>query len=237
MNKYAEAGLSEIERIRAEYARRESEIPADYYGWNRVWNQFRYFQVERACLSELVRERMFPMVKRRVLDVGCGRGTWLLQFAKWGVKPQHLCGVDLDQGRVDLAASLLPAASFFCGDARRLPWDDASMDIAAQFTVFTSILDIDLKRTIAREMLRVLRKDGLLLWYDFHTNNPVNRQVRGVGKKEIRSLFPNCSLRFRKLTLAPPLARVLVPFSWPLALIVESVLLFNTHYLVVIRKR
>jgi hypothetical protein len=49
-----------------------------------------------------------------------------------------------------------------------------------QFTVFTSILDKDMKRNIAAEMLRVLKPKGVIIWYDYFVNNPKNSDVRGV---------------------------------------------------------
>jgi len=38
-------------------------------------------------------------------------------------------------------------------------------------------------KKIASEMLRVLKVDGITVWYDFHMNNPQNPDVRGVKKK------------------------------------------------------
>jgi ubiquinone/menaquinone biosynthesis C-methylase UbiE len=236
MSDYADAALAEIERIRSENERRSREIPADFYGWNRSWNQFRNFQIQRACLRELAAQKMFPLANRRVLDIGCGSGAWLLEFAKWGASPRHLFGIDLDSERVRRADELLPAAQLECGDARRLPWPDESMDITAQFTVFTSMLNADVRDAVAREMLRVTKQNGLILWYDFRVDNPSNANVRGIGRAQVRSLFPDCSFRFRQLTLVPPLARMLVRFSWPLAFILESLRFLDTHYLVAIRK-
>ena len=59
-----------------------------------------------------------------------------------------------------------------------------------QSTVFTSIQDDGLKAQVAAEMMRVVRPDGLILWYDFRVNNPRNPDVTGVGKTEILRLFP-----------------------------------------------
>jgi len=49
------------------------------------------------------------------------------------------------------------------------------------------------------------------------------------------SLFPNCRYEFHRITLAPPIARRVVPVSWMLALFLESLKIFNSHYLVAIR--
>lgn len=53
---------------------------------------------------------------------------------------------------------------FRCGNAENLPYEDESFDIVMQFTVFTSILDSEMKQNIAREMLRVIKPDGIILW-------------------------------------------------------------------------
>jgi len=70
--------------------------------------------------------------------------------------------------------------------------------------------------------------------YDFWLD-PTNPQTRGIRPGEIRRLFPNCQYIFRKITLAPPLARRIVPLSWGLALFLESLGIFNSHYLATIR--
>jgi hypothetical protein len=60
--------------------------------------------------------------------------------------------------------------------------------------------------------------------------------VKGIGKKEIISLFPNCKFDFNKITLAPPIARIIAPYSYLVCYLLEKLKIFNTHYLVVIKK-
>ena len=71
-----------------------------------------------------------------------------------------------------------------------------------------------MKQRIASEMIRVVKKEGAILWYDYHVNNPWNPDVRGVKKQEIHRLFPGCRIRLQRMTLAPPLVRLLAPYSW-----------------------
>ena len=54
-------------------------------------------------------------------------------------------------------------------------------------------------------MIRVVKNEGMILWYDYHVNNPWNPDVRGVKKQEILRLFPSCQIRVQRTTLAPPL--------------------------------
>jgi hypothetical protein len=82
-------------------------------------------------------------------------------------------------------------------------------------------------------MIRVTKHGGMILWYDFWIN-PTNKQTKGIGPDEIRHLFPNCQYDFHKITLAPPIARKVVPISWLQAIFLESLQIFNSHYLVAI---
>ena len=84
-------------------------------------------------------------------------------------------------------------------------------------------------------MRRVLRRGGLILWYDFHVNNPRNADVRAVTRDEILALFPGCSARMQRLTLAPPLARAIAPHSRLVCELLSLVPFLRTHTLAAIR--
>jgi SAM-dependent methyltransferase len=231
------AAAAEAERILAEYDRRASVLPPGFYGWDRPANLFHHTETVRACVRALVRERLFPLQDKRVLDVGCGRGRWLLEMAQWGAYARDLHGCDLNPAFVEEARLRLPGADIHTADAGALPWPDQSFDCVTQFTVFTSILAPPVRRAIAREMLRVLKPGGLILWYDFRFNNPRNPNVRGIEAAEIRELFPQTAVTLDKVTLAPPLARAVVPWSWQLGLLLSALPFLRTHYLAVVKPR
>jgi hypothetical protein len=128
-------------------------------------------------------------------------------------------------------------ADLHAGDARHRPWEDNSFDLVSQFTLFTSILSDTVKKQIAQEMLRVVKATGVILWFDFRFNNPRNSSVSGIESDEIHSLFPECKIRLRRVTLAPPVARLIVPISWIGASMLEKLPFLRTHNLGIIRKR
>ena len=230
------AGREEEEaRIQEAYRRRAEQIPSDRYALYRPGPiQNRALQLEHVARA-LARADMLPFGERRILEVGCGQGQWLIDFESMGALRERLAGIDLVESRLDIARRRLSGADLRLGSAAELPWEAKAFDVVFQSTVFTSILDGDLKRAIAREMLRVVKPGGVILWYDFMFDNPSNRDVRGIGRSEIRELFPGCTIDLDRVTLAPPIGRRLAAFSRELASLLERIKLFNTHLLGVIR--
>jgi len=218
----------ELDRIRAEYARRERALDPAFYDLDRPANLFMRHGQERALAALL---GPGGLKGQRLLDVGCGAGWWLSDLQRLGAPADRLAGLDLDPARVAEARQRVPAAELVAGDAAHLPWPDDRFDLVSQFTVFSSILDPGLQEAVAGEMRRVLRPGGRVIWCDFFVDNPRNRAVRGVGRRRLEALFPGFSLRLRRVTLAPPLARLIAPRAWPLARLIESTGLLNTHYM------
>jgi ubiquinone/menaquinone biosynthesis C-methylase UbiE len=230
-----ESTRTEEARIRAVYANRED---GDRYSLFQPGTLFIAQQIERRILSSLKRYGFRDLSSKKILEVGCGTGHWLREFTTWGARPENVWGVDLLRDRLSKArSSCSPAIRLQCGSAAELPFPDASFDLVLQSTVFTSILDPDLKRRAAEEMMRVLTQDGIILWYDYHVDNPWNRDVRGVKRSEIKQLFPDCHMELRRMTLLPPLARWLAPYSIRACYALEKFPPLRTHYLGVIRKK
>ena len=236
--------MTETERIVAEYGRRAAVISADYYSLQRPANLFAHQHRTRRLMKLLVERRLLPFASTTLLDVGCGDGQQLLDFISWGADRRLMAGIDLIEARISRAAERLGSRSrdgegapdLRLGDASQLPWPDSQFDIVHQSTVFTSVLDAATKERMASEMLRVLKPGGTVIWYDFLFDNPSNSNVRGVRAPEIRRLFPGCDVALERATLAPPIARRLVPVSWLAAAALERLTVFNTHYLGTIRK-
>jgi len=148
-----------------------------------------------------------PLGDRRVLEVGCGTGEILAGFEAWGARPENLFGVDLLADRIRRAKENFPNMTFQEANAEALPFGNSSFDLLVLFTVFSSIRDPRMTRNVSREIHRVLRTGGAVVWYDFRMNNPFNRHVRGISRKGVRLLFPGFDSHLRTLTVLPPLVR------------------------------
>jgi len=192
---------------------------------------------ERAVLSLLAEEGMADLRDLSILEVGAGTGQWLLDLIRWGATPGRLTGVDLNAERADIARSRLPEAVRYCAaDGRDLPFPDGSQDLIVMATVFSSVLDQQMRRALAAEAMRVLAPGGALLFYDFALNNRRNPDVRKVTRAELAELFPGTRRRLRSTTLAPPLGRRIAPVSATLYQLFELLPFLRTHVLGVIRK-
>jgi ubiquinone/menaquinone biosynthesis C-methylase UbiE len=226
---------SEETRIRSAY--QNMAKPASYYSWFDPGNLFLVQERERLLLKRLRRHGREPLTGSRILEIGCGSGHWLRQFIKWGISPNDVTGIDLRPEVVAMAAQLCPkGVTLQCTSGSDLKFQDESFDLVLQSMVFTSVLDDRIRYQIAGEMLRVLKKTGLIIWYDFHVKNPWNPNVRGVRKAEIRRLFPDCHVELERVSLALPLSKILAPWSWTVSHLLSRLRILNTHYLGVIQK-
>lgn len=194
-------------------------------------------EVERELLRLLSKSGIDSLSGKTILDIGCGSGSWIQEFIKLGAAPENLAGIDLLDWRIDAAKHICPVnVRLECSSAQKLEFSDQSFDLVTQFVVFSSILDSNIRQQVASEMFRVLKDDGIIIWYDFFMNNPRSKDVKGIHKHEIRQLFPGCKVELRRITLAPPLVRLLAPYSWSLCYVLEKLKLFDTHYIGFIHK-
>lgn len=227
--------LDDIARLRDEYELRKYRFAENdvYSLFNRA-NLFIVQQRQREVLTVLKNKGIVDLSSLLLLEMGCGDGGVLMEYLAFGASSENIHGVDLLFERLCHAHHKLPSLGLANADGQSLPYSSNTFDLVLQYTAISSILDQEIRRKICTEMLRVLKPGGMLISYDFWLN-PINPQTRGVTPAEIKSLFPNCSYQFHRITLAPPIARRLVPISWGLCLFLESLKIFNTHYLVAIR--
>ena len=102
----------------------------------------------------------------RVLDVGCGTGTFL----------GALDG-DFERHGVDVSASMLDQARARGLDVRQaggeaLPYPDASFDLVTTFAVLHHLVEREAVRKAVAEMCRVTRPGGAVLVWDHNPLNP-----------------------------------------------------------------
>jgi SAM-dependent methyltransferase len=147
------------------------------------------------------RERFLDLVPWRgdeaVLDVGCGRGLLLVGAAR-RLTTGKAVGIDLWQG-ADLSGNRPEATlenarregvagrvEVRDGDARSLPFPDASFDVVLSGLALHNIPDREGRRLAVREIARVLRPGGRVAIVDIQSTGDYARVLRECGLADVR---------------------------------------------------
>jgi ubiquinone/menaquinone biosynthesis C-methylase UbiE len=114
---------------------------------------------------ERLREALRPEPGERILEIGPGTGYYTLAMAEWLRPGGRLDVLDLQQEMLDHTMrrareegieNIVPAH----GDARELPYDDATFDGAFLVTVLGEVPDQD---AALRELRRVVKRSGRIV--------------------------------------------------------------------------
>jgi ubiquinone/menaquinone biosynthesis C-methylase UbiE len=218
---------NEARRIRMVYAERDRTHKSDEGNPGRE----RMLRERGDTMARVLGNRLEPPLSNlHVLDIGCGKGGLLGWFHERGVPAENLFGIDLSPERIRIARETYPAFTFVEGNAEELAFSDESFDFVLLFTVFSSILDKAMARNIAREIERVLKKGGAVVWHDMRYPNPWNPTIRAMTKRRIRDLFPSFELKLELIYLLPSLARRLGRFTdWSYPKL-ASIPVLRSHY-------
>ncbi len=131
-----------------------------------------YFTRRKAeYLLDLTARRLGEPRTVSALDVGCGVGATDVHLAdRFG----ELYGVDTADTAVRRAEARNPSVRYETYDGTRLPFPDARFDLAFAICVLHHVPPQDRHR-FARELMRVLRPEGLAVVFEHNPLNPLTR--------------------------------------------------------------
>jgi len=131
---------------------------------------------------KLVGIRLYrPSKGMRVLDVGCGTGSHLELYQRFGCE---LYGLDLSPSMLAVARQRLgDAAKLDLGDASRMPYEDDYFNLVVTMLTLHEMRP-ETRTTVLGEVRRVLKPDGRALLIDFQPG-PVEPLQGWVSKLTI----------------------------------------------------
>jgi ubiquinone/menaquinone biosynthesis C-methylase UbiE len=141
-----------------------SDHQAHWYGVGEEAMNYRAQQLR--SFGRLLRTVTPSLQGWRVMDVGCGDGTWTRSYVEFGAEPEDITGVDVSDAWLDQARRKNPAITYVTGDGINLPFPDASFDLVTQWVCFSCIPDYGLRRRVAGEIMRVMKPNGYIFWWD-----------------------------------------------------------------------
>ena len=166
-----------------------------------------------------------PGRDERILDIGCGEGTYDYRIALRGAR---IFGFDLNRDQLRRAAVChkTPSTGFFCADAGAFPLRSGQFDTVISLCVFEHLPD---DRQTLLEMWRVLRPGGRILltldslslerideaWRDEHRERHAVRQFYTYPK--VGSLLESCGFKLERyrylLRSSPDLALIRLSYA------------------------
>lgn len=125
-----------------------------------------YLTPDVIAQRETVLGLLAPAAGEKALDIGCGPGLTTEALAQ-AVGPQgQVLGVDIAPPMLEIAKRRcvnLPQVAFGMADVTRLPYQDASFDVALASQVYEYVEDVD---HALQELARVIRPGGRALLVD-----------------------------------------------------------------------
>jgi len=226
---------SESERIREAYEKRRSKGWGKRYSWYQRGTLLALQERERVLLS-ILQDTLCDLSDKRILDIGCGSGNTLIPFLFYGAKSENCFGVDILGDSIEVAKERLPGMTFAHCSAENIPFEKGIFDLVTMFTCLSSVLDNDIRRRICQQAFAMVRPSGWVLIYDFKVNNPFNPDVKAVRLGELKEYFLGCKCYSKKLTLLPPVGRMIGPYSMTIYNLLSVFPFLRTHRMTIFQK-
>jgi SAM-dependent methyltransferase len=119
---------------------------------------------------------------RRILDVGCGIGTYVSRFRAF---TPDAYGVDIDPEKVEIAQRTLPNISW--APAEELPFEDNAFDVVMLHEVIEHVED---DRQAIREAVRCVRPGGKVIIFAPNRLYPFETHGFYLGDRFVFRLLP-----------------------------------------------
>lgn len=141
------------------------------YRWKAKYSIFNYEvlyatqELERKKIDILNRAGLADRLDTlKVIDIGGGSGANCLRLIEYGVKPENITFNEIYEPRYLEAVDRLPASckTILCDAIEIDSTHDENYDLVHLSTVFSSILDNDIRKKLANRVWKLLKRGGQL---------------------------------------------------------------------------
>lgn len=154
-------------------------LAREYDRWYATLDGMKHDATQKADVLRILGR---PGGPSRLLDVGCGTGHWSCFFASLGY---IVTGMDLSTNMLEIACKAHGRSVACCaGNASRLPFEDASFDVAAAMATLEFLAD---PTGALREMARCVRTRGHILIGTLNRAAALNRRRLTEGTQPYAS--------------------------------------------------
>ena len=149
----------------------------------------------------------------RIIDIGCGSASQLISLVSLGFSQNNLFGIDINKDDINFAKKNYPLLNLSWQDATNLDFKNNYFDLTYESTMFFQITNNEISQKIANEMIRITKKGGYLILFDWRYGKLNNKNFLACNKKRIKELFKidksTKLISIEKGMLIPPFGRFL----------------------------
>ena len=148
---------------------------------------FQLMATHRSFINSLTKIKLD--LTSNILDVGCGKGSALMDLVKYGFDQENLYGVDINNDRIDDGKFNYPLLNLSNQDATNLDFSNDFFSLVFESTMFVQLTDREISRKIAKEMIRVTKKNGYVILIDWRYGKFWNPNYLACNNKRVKELF------------------------------------------------
>ncbi len=155
-----------------------SEKSKAYYGDNYYYELFSSAEDYPNKILDILKKEVNNKI---VLDAGCGSGKFLPVVSKLA---KYYYGIDASSNQLTLANNKIISkekVTLICSDLCSISLEDNSIDIIYLSWVIGTILDLNKREEVLKELLRVLKPGGKILLIENNIDNEFE-ELRGRNK-------------------------------------------------------
>jgi SAM-dependent methyltransferase len=157
-----------IRRTPNEVVKSNTKEAFDYFFSHDEFVETDYLRESRLAFYDNVADRCLPLLEtgdeeepaRRIVDVGCGTGHFLLALEKKLARSNETFGIDFSSVAVARARSTVPGATILEANVYDIPFPDGSFDLVASLETLEHLKK---PGAAAAEMRRVCKPGGNLI--------------------------------------------------------------------------